>query len=354
MAKIFNPPKCEYVIENGRVRSLGDIRNRVTGTMMAGILGISPWSTPFQVACNLLGLCSEDIGDKPAVKMGQALEGRIIDYLDKAYPDEGIFLPAERIYSKREGDHDSWVSDFQDDYFAGHVDGIVMNDDGENYILEIKTSANLNSWKDGVPEYYYWQVALYNEFITRQDHAYVAFGIVDQDDYGHPEDWIADDDSVIMFKMAVDRAQVNEGMDRIRAWYDEFIKNGITPDYDPNNSGDVEMYTYLLNLASEPADISDMVDQYSKLDAIIKDAERNVKDKEKLRDDLKNKIKNYMDVHGMKELVSTSGSFMAGITETITTSLDRDKMVADGIDVTPYTIQVVTKRFTVKKCKKGE
>lgn len=354
MARVYNPPKCDYVIEDGRVRSLGEYKGRISGTMMAGILGISPWSTPFQIACNLLGLCSEDIGNKPAVKMGQALEGRIIEYLDGAYPGEGVFVPAEQIYEKREGDHDSWVSDFEDDYFAGHVDGLVMTEDGVNYILEIKTSANLDSWKEGVPEYYYWQVALYNEFITQQDKAYVGLGIVEQEDYGHPKDWHPNEDTVVMFKIDIDREEVQARMNDIRYWYDTFIKEGVTPCYDPDNPGDVEMFNHLANLASDPESISEMIDQYFKLDAIVKESERSVKDKAQMRDDLKNKIKAYMDAHKMNELVSASGSCKAGITTTPTISLDREKMIADGIDVTPYEIVSVTKRFTVKKCKKGE
>ena len=350
MARIYNPPKCDYVVEGGRIRSLGDIRGRMTGTMMAGILGISPWSTPFQIACNLLGLCSEDIGNKPAVKMGQALEGRIISYLDENYPSEGVFVPAEQIFEKRAGDHASWVSDFEDDYFAGHVDGLVMTDNG-NYILEIKTSANLDSWREGVPEYYYWQVALYNEFVAQKDVAYVGLGIVDQEIYGHPELWVAGTDSVVMFKMDIDREEVQARMRDIRDWYDKFVKEGITPDYDPNNKGDVEMYNHLVTLAAPTEDVSSMVDQYFKLDAIVKEAEKSVKDKVQLRDDLKNRIKTYMDAHRIDELVSASGACKAGVSETITISLDKEKMIADGIDITPYVIQTVTKRFTVKKCK---
>lgn len=353
MAKVYNPPKCDYTLEGGHIVSKGDIRGHISGTMMGGILGVSPWSTPFQVACNLLGLCSEDIGDKPAVKMGQALEGRIIDYLDGAYSDIGVFVPAERIYEKRQGDHDSWVSDFKDDHFAGHVDGIVMTDNGD-YILEIKTSSNLDSWKDGVPEYYRLQVCLYNEFITKRDEAYVALGMVSQDDYGHPDDWVADEDSVVMYRMPIDREWFKEKLECARQWYDEFIAKGITPDYDPNNPGDVEMYNHLANLASDPKDISAMVDQYFMLDAQVKEAERSVKDKAQLRDDLKNKIKTYMDVHELKELPSASGSCKAGISETVTFSLDKERMISDGIDVAPYTIRTVTKRFTVKKCKKEE
>ena len=137
-ARIYDAPKCEYTIEDGCIRTDGSIKGKVSGTMMAGILGCSPWSTPFQVACALLGVGVEDISGKPAVRTGQILESRIIDYVGKTYPEYGLFMPADKIYEKREGDHASWVSDFDDDIFSGHVDGIVMREDGSNCILEIK------------------------------------------------------------------------------------------------------------------------------------------------------------------------------------------------------------------------
>lgn len=351
MPKVFNAPKCDYTFEGRHVVSKGDIRGRISGTMMAGILNVSPWSTPFQVACNLLGLCSEDIGHKPAVKMGQALEGRIIEYLDENYPSEGVFMPAEQIYEKRKGDHASWVSDFEDDVFAGHVDGIVMSPEGENYILEIKTSANLESWEDGVPEYYYWQIALYNEFITRQDLAYVGLGMVSQEDYGCPEEWKATPDTVVMYRMPIDRDSVKATLAKVRKWYDEYIAEGITPDYDPTNPGDVEMYTHLVNLSQPASDIAELVDQYFALDTQVKEAERGFKDKVQLRDDIKTKIKTYMDAHEMTELRSATGSCKAGISESVTFGLDKDQMAKDGIDLAPYTVRTVTKRFTVKICK---
>ena len=112
------------------------------------------------------------------------------------------------------------------------------------------------------------------------------------------------------------------------------------------------MYNHLVNLASNEEDIQTLIDQYFEYDTEVKDAERTFKDKAMMRDTLKNKIKTYMDCHGISELRSATGVCKAGLTESVSITYDHERMVEDGIDITPYTVSVVQKRFTVKKCKK--
>lgn len=119
MARVsYNSPKCTFTVDGAHIVSDGSVRNKVTGTSMAGILGCSPFSSPFQIACALLGVCRENLDGKPAIETGKVLEPVIIDYLGRTYPDKGFFLPAEDVYEKRAGDHDSWESDFKDDVLS--------------------------------------------------------------------------------------------------------------------------------------------------------------------------------------------------------------------------------------------
>lgn len=252
----YKPPKNPYHIEGNTVYSDGENVNKVSGTSMAGILGCSPWSTPFTVACGLLGLAREDIDNKDAVRVGKALEKKIIRYVDKIYgPEKGSFMSADEIYGAREGDHDDWSSDFEDETFSGHVDGIVTGLDGEEYILEVKTSANLDSWADGVPEYYYWQVALYNYFLTKKDKAYVALGIVNENTYRDYASWVPSTENVALFEMPIDQKQVEEVVEQVKAWYDLYIKAKKTPPADMSNPKDADMYNHLLNIGSDVAEM---------------------------------------------------------------------------------------------------
>lgn len=350
MSKTYLPPKCKYKVEGNKIVSDGSVKHKVSGTSMAGILGVSPWSSPFQVACNLLGLAREDISDKPAVKVGTELEPLIIAYADQVYgPEYGAFLMAEEVYKKREGDHDSWVSDFESEVFAGHVDGIVFAEDGKDYILEIKTSSNLDSWKDGVPEYYFWQVALYNEFLCKKDKAYVVLGMVNENTYRDYTSWVPNVNTVAMFEMPIDQEDVREKMQIVEEWYNTYIVKGETPEYDPRNPGDVEMYNHLVNLAQDVDEVADLIEQYGNIDEQIAIEESKSLDLYAKRDELKARIKDYLTAHDLSSLDSTSKDFIGKVSTQNRTKLDEDKMREDGIDVDKYKVKTVVKTFSIKK-----
>ncbi len=347
--RIYKPPQCGYTVEGGHLKTDGTVIKKVSGTMMAGILGISPWSSPFQVACDLLGLAREDISGKPAVKNGNIQEGRIIRYAGEQYSDKGLFLAAKEVYEKRAGDHDSWVSDFDSDIFAGHVDGIVIAPNGQDYILEIKTSSNLDSWINGVPKYYYWQVALYNRFLTHRDHAYVVLGIMDQQAYRDPMSWMPNANTVVMYEMPIDSDEVEQGMAQVRDWYGKYIANGITPDYDPSNPGDVEMYSHLVGLTDDVSSVQSLVDQLGQTEQAIAEYENNKQVLYDQRDLLKVKIKEYLDCHSVSSLDSTTGEYYATLRETHRVRISAQKLIEAGLDPAEYSEDSISKTFSVKK-----
>ena len=350
MSKTYFPPKCKYEVSGNRIIADGTVKNKVSGTSMAGILGMSPWTTPFQVACNLLGLAREDISDKPAVKVGTKLEPLIIAYADKVYgPEYGAFMMAEEVYEKREGDHDSWESDFESDVFAGHVDGIVFSEDGSDYILEIKTSSNIDSWKDGVPEYYYWQVALYNHHLCKRDKAYVVLGMVNENTYKDYTSWVPNENTVAMFEMPIDQEEVEKNIALVREWYANHIEQGITPEYDPTNPGDVEMYNHLVNLAQDVDEVAKLVETYGEIDDQISLIELQNMELYTQRDELKARIKDYVVSHNLSALDSTSKVFVGKVSSQTRSKLDEDAMRDDGIDVDKYKVKTTVKTFSIKK-----
>lgn len=350
--RTYTPPKCKYEVEGRHIKTDGSVAQKITGTALAGIFDISHWSSPFQIACKLLGLAEDaDIGSKPAVIAGKVLEAPIIRYMDATNQDIGVFVPAEDMYALREGDHSTWESDFEDEIFAGHVDGIVMADDGEDYILEVKTSANLDDWANGVPEYYYWQVALYNEFITHQDHAWVALGIMNDAAYKDPESWTPCETNCTLFRLEIDQEQVKKRLDQVREWYDKYILAGITPDYDPSNAGDVAMWEHLVSLTDSPESIAYLIDEDARLREEIARHEAEIKlyYDEKKRIDAK--LKDYLTCHDMKDANSSSGAYRAMISVSTRVVFDEDLMKADGIDPAKYKTYKEVKTFTIKSIK---
>ena len=349
--KTYFPPECGYTVEGGHIVTDGTVKHKVSGTSMAGILGVSPFNTPFQMACALLGLAREDISGNPAVKVGIALEEPIIRYAEKVYPQYGTFCTAEEVYEKRIGDHDSWVSDFEDEVFAGHVDGIVFKDDGSDYILEIKTSRNLESWKEGVPEYYRLQVSLYDHFITKKGKAYVVLGMVDENTYKDVNNWMPNSKTVAMFEMTVPE-DFEETLSKVRGWYDTYIAQGITPDYDPSNPGDVEMYNHLVSLTRDIDTVKKDVQRYGEVLAEIDAAENQFQNLYDERDYLKTTLKEYLECHSLSELNGSEdgGKVVMGVQNR--KEWDEEAMKRDGIDISKYKIAKQSKTFSYKKKKR--
>lgn len=349
-ARTYTSPECSYDIDGNCVRTDKSVAHKITGTMVAGILNVSPWSSPFQVACRLLGLGEEDISEKPAVKAGRILESRIIDYVAKEYSEMGLFLPAEMMFEKRTGDHASWASDFEDPVFAGHLDGMVLTDHGD-YVLEVKTSGNMDAWTDGVPDYYYWQVALYNEFMAHQDEAYVVLGIVDDEDRRHPTKWKPSQDNVALFRMPIDHREVEETLVNLRAWYASYVLQGVTPPYDPAIPGDVELFTHLSRIARTPASREGLLDRLLEVESIIDANEASMQGLYESRDKLRETLKDWMISNGEDRLMNSDHTYEAVLGSSSRRSVDPEKLLAAGIDPEPYMTEKVSRTFTVKALK---
>ena len=346
----YESPECSYVVDGPRIRTDGSVLGKVSGTMIGGIRGISPWSTPFSVACDLLGLGRQDVSDKPAVKTGKALEERIIAYLGETYQDEGLFLPAKDLYDERTGPHSKWSPDYDDDVFTGHIDGAVIHADGGAYILEIKTSANVGAWMDGVPEYYYWQVALYNHFLTHQDKAYIALGIVDGETYKDPDKWVPSMSNVVLQEVEIDQEECARVLDEIREWYAVLKATHTTPPYDmASTSVDIPLYAHLADLASDEESMKSLIDEVGVLEQRISEQKQSIDHLQAQNDTLRARLKDYLENHSMPELASTSGAYTAVMGVQRRKRISADLLRAAGIDPEPFTETVTTNTFTVKK-----
>lgn len=191
---------------NGKkvIKTDGTYRQKITGTYLGGLLGMSPYATPFSITTRLMGVWDEDIGDKPRVKLGKLLEDRIIDYVIAKHSDLGNVFKAEELFDERKGNHADWKSDFEDEIFAGHVDGIV-SENGSDYILECKTAGDPNDWLNGPPAHYMLQVMLYNHFITKKNKAYFVVGIVGNEYLNNPNGWIPNSSNCFLFEVKIDQ-----------------------------------------------------------------------------------------------------------------------------------------------------
>ena len=346
----YEPPQCSYTVIGPRIRTDGTVLGKVSGTMIGGIKGVSPWSTPFSVACDLMGLGRQDVSDKPAVRTGKVLEEKIIEYLGETYPGTGTFVPAKGLYDERTGPHNSWTPDYDDDTFTGHIDGAVMTDDGETYILEIKTSANMSAWLEGVPEYYYWQVALYNHFLTHQDKAYVALGIVDEKTHQDPESWVPSESNVVLMEVAIDQEEAAREFERIREWYAELKATHTTPMYDATSlKTDVPLYAHLVTLASDEDSMRSLVDEVGHIENLVSTKMAEIDHLKAQSDAIRARLKDFLEGRNMPEMKSSSGDYYAVMGTQTRRRVSAEKLREAGIDPEPYIETTVSNTFTIKK-----
>lgn len=349
----FTLPRCGFSVDSEArtIRADDEYIGKISGTMLSGVLGCSPWASGFTVACELLGLGTEDISDKPAVRTGHVLESKVIDYLGRRYSDMGLFLPAEAVYGERKGEHSDWTPDFEDDVFTGHVDGLLMTSEGEDYILEIKTSANDKAWTDGVPEYYWWQVALYDRFIARKGVAYLARGRVDQSTYSDPESWVPDDGNVTMYRLEFDQGRVEDGLRRAREFWEALKAGRTTPPADLSRSADSSLYNHLCELGACERSFEDILEEYGNIRRQRMEAEDEIKWMVDRESSLKDVICDHMTLNGMEESDSRSGRYVVRMQKSVRKTVDPKLMEEAGIDPAPYLKKTVYKTLKVKEPK---
>ena len=346
----YTEPKCAFKLVDGHVETDGTVKGKITGTSLGAILGLSPFSTPFQAACALLGVGREILDGKQSVELGKYLEEKLIDYCADVHQDIGTFAKAEDVFEKREGEHDEWASDWQDDLFAGHLDGVVVSEDG-NFVLEVKTTGNIGAWEDGVPQHYLLQVALYNHFMYHQSKAYVILGLVDDETRKDVSKWVPSEDNVMLFSPDMTAVDIDSVLKAAREWYSAYIAEGKTPEYDPANPRDVELWEHLTAISATSDDIQTDLDRLEAIRAELEDLSKRTGPLEEEEEALEKKIKDYMIGSHKLELISSSKKMRGCITRSERTKIDKKLMLKAGIDPAPYTVTTVVQSFSFKPVK---
>lgn len=346
------------VNSNHFVKSEGEYHSKISGTLAGAILGVNEYISPFEAACRLLGICTEaGVSDKPAVRTGKILEGRIIEFVGQMY-DIGTVLPAEAIFGNCEiGDHEDWIPHFSDPVFTGHVDGIVSRD-GVDYILECKTAKNLDKWKDEdgnvkIPAHYIKQVELYNHFVTKQDIAYLVLGAVSDETYADPDSWTPIKGvTVEVYPIEIDQEKVAQEVEQMRSWYQQYIGYNTTPQWSESNERDMEVVHYLESLSRSEMEMQTILSEYIALKKEIDEYDAVMDEKRKKLESHKLTLNEHMLAKGVHAMTDMGNTYEAHITKRATVKWDEKQMVADGINVEKYQTKTISEYVTIAKIKK--
>ncbi len=138
----------------------------IGGSEVAAICGISPWTSAFTLWAEKTKRVERERLESEAAEWGTRLEDVIRDKFAEKHPELKVY-----------NDKSSWAN-VDRPWQLSNVDGFYEDAVGNRGILEIKTAAYEDDWKDGagnwvVPQYYMTQVQWYLQTFGF-DEAWVA------------------------------------------------------------------------------------------------------------------------------------------------------------------------------------
>lgn len=182
-------------------------RTGLGGSDIAGVLGLSPWASPWSVWADKCGLTPLESATSDAMEFGTRAEPMLRGYFEDR---TGLTVYGEQREMTAEGA----------EWMRCTVDGFA-DDDGSPLVVEFKTtSQSAEQWADGVPVHYQCQ-ATWALAVTGL--ARVMFGVL-HIAHGRP-----------LFRVYTfdrDEEEISFVVDRCRRFWFEHVTTGIPPAVD--------------------------------------------------------------------------------------------------------------------------
>jgi predicted phage-related endonuclease len=323
---------------------------KITATRLGTILGFNPWSTPFEVWCEITKTYQKPFEDTIYTLAGKAIEPKQIEYMKKAYVMDNLVTPTDiygsDYFNKTWGDFFGGVK-----IFGGMWDSLLNGEDGKpEAVLEFKTTKRSEDWAVDVPEYYALQAALYAYLLGVDDVIMVASFLAEKD-YTAPEKYKPSAKNTITreFKVSERYPDFANKIEAATAWWNAHVVTGISPDFDEKKDAEILKVLRTNNLTPD-TDIDAMVQEAETLKAEVDVVMAGISDKEKRLKDLNDIIKEHAigQFRDGDKKVEVKGSKLTwSLSKTESTAIDKDALKADGL-LEKYSKPTVTFRMTVK------
>ena len=334
---------------------------KITGTHFPTIIGVNPFSSPFEVWCRCTRTYEIPFEGNKYTNAGQIIEPKVFDFLRYSMGFGNRVVTPEDVYGK-----DHFKKTWGDFYpttpiFGGMWDALIYDDNGKpQCVVEIKTvqvdgrSGSLEErWKDGeAPHYQALQAALYAHLLGIDNVLMVAVALEDKKgDYEHPEQVIP---SYANGNVYTDEFKVSERypnfdlyIEHATAWWNSYVLTGNSPEFDEKKDAEI-LKALRTNSVSPDADISAIVAEAEQLTNEIEQVMATVSDKEKRLKLLTEEIKKYAlgQFRDGDTRVSVPGQrFEFVLSKNNTTELDKDALNADGL-LEKYTKEKINYRLS--------
>lgn len=329
---------------------------KITATRFATILGLNPWSTPFEVWCAVTRTYEKPFEDTIYTAAGKAIEPLQIQYMKDSYLMDNLKTPTD-IYG------DDYFSKTYGDFFGdkpvlgGMWDSLLVNENGEpETVLEFKTTKRSEDWFNDVPEYYALQASLY-AWLLGVDDVIMVCSFLSDADYKAPEKFVPNASNTITrsFKVSERYPDFYERTQKAYRWWKEFVETGISPEYDEKKDAEI-LAELRKNHVDTAGDIAEIIKEAETLQGEIDAHNALIADKEKRLKALSDAIKEMLSSQfreGDKQVVVKGASYEWKYARSETTKVDDKALKKDGL-FDKYAVTTTTYRLTKSALKEDK
>lgn len=310
---------------------------KLTGTRFATILGLNPWSTPFEIWCEVTRTYQKPFEDTIYTIAGKTIEPKQAEYMKQTYFMSNLVTPT-----------DIWGKDYfrqtYGDFFrespvlGGMWDYLLYGKDGKpTTVLEMKTSKRVEDWKDDIPEYYALQAALY-AYLLGVDEVIMVASFLEPKDYDNPEKFVCSGKNTITRPFKVSERYPDFEKKYVKPalkWWKDYVESGISPAFDERKDAEILKALRTNNLSPETdmaALVKEAEDLKDTMERIL--AHEGIPDMEKRYKVVTDMIKKAAIAQfrdGDKKVSIAGSAYNWEVSRTSTTKIDKDAMKADGI-----------------------
>lgn len=308
---------------------------KLTATRFATVLGLNPWSTPFEIWCAVTRTWEKPFEDTKYTLAGKSIEPKQAAYMKDTYMMSNLVTPTE-IWGE-DYFHKTYGDFFPEQkVLGGMYDFLLYDKNGKpTTVLEMKTTGRVEDWKDDIPEYYALQAALY-AYLLGVDEVIMVASFLEPKDYDAPEKFVCSGENTITRPFKVSERYPDFEKKYVRPalkWWKDHVESGISPEYDEKKDAEILKALRTNNLSPETdmaALVKEAEDLKAKLDAHAAEVAEDEKRYKVLTDMIKKAaIAQFRD--GDKKVSIAGSAYNWEVSRTSTTKIDKDAMKADGI-----------------------
>lgn len=322
---------------------------KVTGTRFATILGLNPWSTPFEMWCAITKTYEKPFEDTIYTIAGKTIEPKQAEYMKKSYGMD-LITPTDRY--GQDYFNKTWGDFFPENpYFGGMWDYLGVDENGTvDTVLEMKTTKRIEDWQNDAPEYYALQAALY-AYLLGADNVIMVASFLEEKDYEDPSKFVPNIKNTITveFKVSERYPDFERMVAEVKSWWGEYVTGGISPVYDEKKDAEILAALRTHNLTPD-TDIDALIKEAEGLKKEVDMTAAAIADKEKRLKEISDIIKEHAMTQfrdGDKKVEIKGSTYTWTVSRSETTTIDKKALEADGL-LEKYQKKSEQYRMTVK------